>query len=492
MLDGWGTIAGATAMVRLIAPSMVADVDYLAWFARQQRHAVTRDGIVTFMTTISEYDVEEVLPAVRVPSLVLHRAGDTMIPSSIARHVASRIPGAKLVELPGTDHLPYVGEADPVVDAVQRFLAGHAEPTPGRRQLVTLVATDASEGSLRALVRRHVHRSGGREVTGDAGAVLAMFGTATGAVRCGLDLVDAARRQGVDLRVAVHTGECEVIDSRLRGSAARVPSALLALAEAGQVVASGTVRDVVPGSGLRFVDEQRLHLPNSTDEYAALTVLHPSQAAPVPGPGTPAGNGQDNVFRLDGEYWTLAFEGQVVTLRDSKGMRDLRTLLAAPGREFHVLDLVRQDVAPTPGTVPGREAGVELGQPVMADPVIDDEARRQYRHRLSELDDTIVEAHDRGDHVAAADAVQERDRLVEELTSVYGVGGRIRRLPDEVERARKAVRRRIVDALARIEKATPGLGRHLRLSVHTGLYCSYAPEHQIRWNTQRPPPTQSR
>jgi hypothetical protein len=378
---------------------------------------VTRDGIATFMTTISECDVEEVLPAVRVPSLVLHRAGDTMIPSSIARHLASRIPGAKLVELPGTDHLPYVGGVDPVVDAVQRFLAGQAEPTPGRRQLVTLMATDASDGSSGALVRRHVHRSGGRQVTGYAGAELAMFGTATGAVRCGLGLVDAARRQESGLRVAVHTGECEVIGRRVRGAAARVPSALLALAEAGQVVASGTVRDVVPGSGLRFVDERRLHLPDSPDEYAVLTVLHPSAAGPGAKSGTSAEPIQDNVFRLDGEYWTLAFEGHVVTLRDSKGMRDLRGTAGRP-----------RPRAPRPrpratgrGAAPGNLARARgrrgTRPPVMADPVIDDEARRLYRRRLSELDDTIVEANDLGDHVAAADAAEERDRLVEELTS---------------------------------------------------------------------------
>ena len=166
VLTNWGTAAGAAAMVRLIAPSMAGDRDYLAWFARQQRQSLSRDAVVKFMTTVAEYDMDEVFPAVRVPALVLHRAGDTMVPSSSARRVASRIPGAVLVELPGSDHLPYVGDADAVVEATRQFLAGQAEPAPGDRQLITLLATDAPDTESGALVRRHVRRLGGAEIPG--------------------------------------------------------------------------------------------------------------------------------------------------------------------------------------------------------------------------------------------------------------------------------------------------------------------------------------
>ena len=311
----WGTVAGAAAHVRLIAPSMADDRDYLAWFARQQRHSLSRDAVVKFMTTVAEYDMDEVFPAVRVPALVIHRAGDTMVPSGSARRVASRIPGAVLVELPGSDHLPYVGDCDAVVEATRQFLAGQAEPAPADRQLVTLLATDAPDAESRALVRRHVRRLDGAEIPSHAGGVLARFGTATTAIRCGLGIVDAARRQGTGLRAGVHTGECEVTGDSVSGSASRVPLAFVELAEPGQVVVSGTVRDLVPGSGLRFTGERRVRLRGLPGEYAMLTVVPPS-ATPAgrPRPAAAADGARGNVFRRDGEYWTVAFEGQVVTL----------------------------------------------------------------------------------------------------------------------------------------------------------------------------------
>jgi hypothetical protein len=102
---------------------------------------------------------------------------------------------------------------------------------------------------------------------------------------------------------------------------------------------------------------------------------------------------------------------------------------------------------------------------------------------LAELEQEIAEGAERGDPMATADAREERDRLVDELASAYGLGGRARRIPDEAERARKAIYRRISDALHRIDTANPTLGRHLRHSVHTGVYCSYAPEGDICWDT---------
>jgi hypothetical protein len=144
-----------------------------------------------------------------------------MVPSSSARRVASRIPGAVLVELPGRDHLPYVGDADAVVEVTRQFLAGQADPAPGDRQLITLLATDAPDAESGALVRRHVRRLGGAEIPSHAGGVLAIFGTATSAIRCGLGIAGAAGRQGTGLRVGVHTGECEVTRDGVGGPASR-------------------------------------------------------------------------------------------------------------------------------------------------------------------------------------------------------------------------------------------------------------------------------
>ena len=476
----WGTVAGAASMVGLIAPSMVDDPDYVGWFARQQRNALTRDAIVSFMATISEYDVEGLLPVVRVPTLVLHRAEDTMIPSDIARHVASRIPGATLVELPGADHLPYVGQADAVVDAVRQFLAGRAEPGPSpSRQLVSLLATDASGPDAVALVRRYVRRFNGVEIAGPTSRPLARFDTATRAVRCGLGIVEAGAADGLALRVGVHTGECELSAGAVRGPAAQVPEALIALAEPGRVVVSGTVRDVVPGSGLRFADERRQRVPDLAGVRVVLTAVHPGRAPLRPVLDESAGQAQ--VFRRDGEYWTLIFGGRTTTLRDSKGMHDLQLLLADPGREHHVLDLWTDTATARPH--PGHPADESLPRQRAPDYMLDDVAKQQYRCRLSQLDQQIDDATQQGDADTVATAKEERDRLVDHLASTYGIGGRTRRLPDEAERARKAIRRRIADAMHRIESANPVLGRHLRQSVHTGVFCSYTPERETHWET---------
>ena len=162
-------------------------------------------------------------------------------------------------------------------------------------------------------------------------------------------------------------------------------------------------------------------------------------------------------------------------------MHDLALLLAEPGRERHVLDL--WSVTPGPG-VSVRQAMAEgLHQPLGPDAMIDDVARSRYRRRLAELEHQVTEDAERGDPTAAASARRERDQLLDQLAAAYGIGGRTRRMPDEVERARKAVRRRISDALKRIQQADPALGRHLRYAVHTGVYCSYEPERDIRWTT---------
>jgi pimeloyl-ACP methyl ester carboxylesterase len=472
VFDEWGTLAGAEAQVRLIAPSMAGDEDYLRWFARQQGHSLSRDAVVAFMTAIAEYDMDSLFPAVRVPALVLHRHDDSLVPLDVARRLASRIHGATLLELPGSDHLPYVGDSDAVVDAVRQFLAGTAAPAPLDRQLMTILAADATAPTERALVRRHLRRSEGVEVRGDDRTMMARFGSATRAVRCGLGIAEAVHEpRGTRLRVGVHTGECETSATTVRGPAARVPEALVSVAGPGQVVVSGTVRDVVPGSGIRFTDERRVHLPGLPGEHTVLTVVSPSE--PAAGGAAEGGQREDAdslVFRLDGEYWLLAFEGRVVRLHDSKGMHDLAQLLADPGRERHVLDLWT-GVAGTRDLHHG------------SDLVLDDEGRRRFRQKLGDLEAEIADAERRGEPVAAAAAREERDRLVEALASAYGLEGRGRRIPDEVERARKAIRRRVVDAFHRIEKAHPSLGRHLRHSVHTGVYCSYVPERDLRWDT---------
>jgi hypothetical protein len=178
------------------------------------------------------------------------------------------------------------------------------------------------------------------------------------------------------------------------------------------------------------------------------------------------------VFRRDGDVWTVAFNGRTVPLRDAKGLRDLAVLLAAPGREVAVTDLA--------AGVPGGEAPAVAA--LGADPVLDDRARAAYRARLAELDDELAEADAHHDIERSARLAAERDALIGELARATGLGGRRRRLGDATERARSTVTARIRDAIGRIERAHPELGRHLRASIVTGARCAYRPAETVRWN----------
>ena len=173
-----------------------------------------------------------------------------------------------------------------------------------------------------------------------------------------------------------------------------------------------------------------------------------------------------------GDVWTLTFEGRTATLADSKGLADLAVLLARPGQEVHVLDLDGGGQADTRATV---AAGGDLGE------VLDDRARREYADRLATLDVDLAEAEDDGRDAEADRLREEREALLAALRSAYGLGGRARRTGGEAERARSRVTRRVKETLARVEQQHPGAGRHLRASVHTGVFCRYEPERDVRW-----------
>ena len=202
-----------------------------------------------------------------------------------------------------------------------------------------------------------------------------------------------------------------------------------------------------------------------TDELRGET---PQAAAPATPEAKPDA---DNEFRMDGELWRLAFDGESVHMPDLKGLHDLARLLAAPGEELHVLDLG----AAVDGVSPQGHAG-EL---------LDKEARAAYRARVDELREERELAEAANDTVRAERAREELDAIGEALRSAYGLGGRARRAGDQAERARSAVTWRIRSAISRVEAVHPALGRHLKNSVRTGTFCSYAPEQPVDWRLTR-------
>jgi tetratricopeptide (TPR) repeat protein len=172
---------------------------------------------------------------------------------------------------------------------------------------------------------------------------------------------------------------------------------------------------------------------------------------------------ETNVFRREGDYWTVVFEGRTVHVRDLKGMRYLAQLLAHPGREFHVLDLVAAET--------GQQ--MALGD---AGEILDERAKTAYRRRLAEIEDDIEQARALGDATREAQADAERDFLVRELAGAVGLSSRDRRAASASERARSGVTRAIRQGIARIGEHHPQLGEHLNRAVRTGTYCAYLPD----------------
>ena len=189
-----------------------------------------------------------------------------------------------------------------------------------------------------------------------------------------------------------------------------------------------------------------------------------------------ADQGEPSVLRQEGDYWSVTFEDYTVALRDLKGLRYLARLLAAPGREFHVLDLVAGGLAPS-----GRPAGTpdpELTSSGWGDAgvLLDAQAKNAYRRRLTEIDDDIDTARMLGDDERERQAEAERDFLIRELSRAVGLSGRDRRAGSTSERARVAVTRAIRHAISRISQHHPPLGEHLDRAIRTGTYCVYVPD----------------
>jgi class 3 adenylate cyclase len=218
----------------------------------------------------TELDVRDRLASLGAPTLVLHRTGDVFVDAGHSRYLAEHIPGARLVELPGDDHWPFAGDAETLVGEIEELVTGERRTSPEpERVLTTLLFTDivgstemaASLGDRRwkdllaqhnALVRTQLERFHGREQQTTGDGFFATFESPTQAIRCAAASRDAIRPLGLELRAGVHAGECERIGPDLGGIAVHVGARVAAAAEAGEILVSSTVGDLVAGSGIRF------------------------------------------------------------------------------------------------------------------------------------------------------------------------------------------------------------------------------------------------
>ena len=254
-----------------LAPSIADDPVAAARLARSLRRAASPGAALALARMNTEIDIRSVLPTISVPTLVLHRRGDRDANVAEGRWIASRIPGARFVELDGEDHLPWIGDQDSVVDEIEEFLTGVRGGGEPDRVLATLLFTDIVGSTARAaevgdrawrdlldrhhaVVRRELERWRGREIDTAGDGFFAAFDGPARALRCATAAVEAVRPLGLAIRAGVHTGECERANGRLRGIAVHIGARVAAQAGAGEVLASSTVKDLVAGSGLAFDD----------------------------------------------------------------------------------------------------------------------------------------------------------------------------------------------------------------------------------------------
>lgn len=253
------------------APSQSDDPHFREWWSTYLRMGASPGAALALTKMNAEIDIRHILPTIRVPTLVIHRAGDMCLKVEEGRFVAERIPGAKFVELTGEDHLPFVGDQDSILDEIEEFLTGVRHQPEYDRVLATVlcgriagvVAQPAMKASIRAgelierflsHTRKEIELFRGREVETGVEGFLATFDGPARAIRCALAISDAAQRLGLAVQTGLHTGECDIVADRVEGVAVIIGSQVAASAPAGEVMVSSTVKDLVAGSGISFED----------------------------------------------------------------------------------------------------------------------------------------------------------------------------------------------------------------------------------------------
>ena len=265
-------------------PSAAHDERVRQWWARLLRMGASPGANRALQQMNAEMDVRHVLPAIRVPTLILHSVGDRVFAAAGGHFIAQRIPGAKFVELPGRDHLAWGEDADAIVDEIEEFLTGVRHGPEPDRVLATVLFTDIVGATERAaalgdrrwrnlleqhhsLVRRELGRFRGREVDTTGDGFLATFDGPARAVRCARAVCDGVRPLGLEVRAGLHTGEVGLLHDKISGLAAHIGARVAAAAGPGEVLVSSTVKDLVAGSGLRFQDRGRQTLKGVPGEW---------------------------------------------------------------------------------------------------------------------------------------------------------------------------------------------------------------------------------
>lgn len=262
---------GGPVAVDLLARSAREDDRFCQWWAGYLRRSASPGAALAMLRMNDAIDIRSILPTIRVPALVVHRTDDPLCPVEGARYIADNIPGARFVEVPGSSHLPFVGDTDALLDPVQEFLTGAPPSIELDRVLTTILVIDIVDStshairlgdlrwrslldSFRVMVRQALARFRGdeRNVTGDG--FVATFDGPGRAIHCARAIASSAQTLGLEIRAGLHTGECTLSGDQLDGIAVHIAARVCAIGTGSQIVVTGTVRDLVAGSNISFTD----------------------------------------------------------------------------------------------------------------------------------------------------------------------------------------------------------------------------------------------
>ncbi len=272
------------------APSRRNDAAFLEWFARIERAAASPGSIRDLMRANYEIDVRHLLATIQAPTLILHRAGDELVPVEMGRYLADHIPGAKYVEIPGTDHMVLDQETqDVIADEIEEFITGTRRQLEPDRVLATIMFTDIVSSTQRAVelgdarwrellsnyyavLRKELTAFRGQEVNTAGDGLIATFDGPARAIRCARSMREKIRPLGLQVRTGLHTGECELIDGDIGGIAVHIAARVAAVAETDEVLVSSTVKDLVAGSGFQFADRGAHNLKGIPGDWRLFVV----------------------------------------------------------------------------------------------------------------------------------------------------------------------------------------------------------------------------
>lgn len=284
-----GPFWGKGASVDIFAPSLAEIPEARDFYARLERQGASPQMADQLFRMFLDIDVRHVLPSIQVPTLILHRRGDRVVNVRAARYMAERIPGAKYVELDGIDHSPMAGNTEQILDETEEFLTGTRPVPVSDRVLATVMFTDIVDSTSRAsalgdkawrellegqqrTVRRELERFRGREVKTTGDGFLAVFDGPARAIRCATAISEEVLHLGIEVRIGVHTGECEMMGDDVGGIAVHTASRICNLAGSGEVLVSRTVKDLVAGSEILFEDRGVHKLKGVPEEWTLLAV----------------------------------------------------------------------------------------------------------------------------------------------------------------------------------------------------------------------------